>query len=59
MFFEAGSAIDKADRELRHAAHRYHSAKTPQAVNAARQALRRAAIEFTAAAQDLVPKKAA
>lgn len=59
MFFEAGSEIDRADRELRHAAHVYHVCKDPARRNAARQALRKAAILFAAAAQDLLPKKAA
>lgn len=54
LYFEAGSAIDKADRALAQAAHQYHSAKTPEAKKALRQHLRRCAILFAASAQDLV-----
>lgn len=55
VYFEAGSAIDKADRDLRHAAHVYHVASADRK-QVARQALRRAAITFAAAAQELLPK---
>lgn len=55
VYFEAGSAVDRADRDLRHASHAHAHAK-PQNKAAARQALRRAAIAFTAAMQELLPK---
>lgn len=61
LAFEDGSALDKADRAHRQAAHIYSRASkegTPQQKQKALDHFRRTAILFVAAAQDAVAGKA-
>jgi len=54
LAFEAGSPLAKADMKLRHLAHVYAKSTTADGKARALQALRRAAIEFTATESDAV-----